>query len=56
MVRRDVRDGDGVDVLGAGVEPTPDFCICLPVPPRCLGLVAPPSMGGLSAVTIVGLV
>ena len=35
-VRRELRGGDGVDVLCDGVEPVPcavDRCLCLPVAP-----------------------
>ena len=49
VVCHEVRVGDGVDVLGVGVEPAPDPHVCLPIAPRCLGLVAPLSAGGSSA-------
>ena len=52
----EVRVGDGVDVLGVGVEPAPDRRACLSLVSRFLGLVAFPFAGGSSDAVIVGFV
>ena len=53
---RELRIGDGVDVLGVGLGLEPERSVCFPMAPLFLGLVAVPSAGGSSAFVILGFV